>query len=160
MNQLRDDTVCRNKKLNPTLLWTSSVTIQHQQTVEPKTFMNQLRAKSWTQNFYKPAPWRYSIDKRLNPNFLTQKLHFVTELEDAQDENSAILLRRLGRWELVGWKWMKRNCERDSLVWIKGNVYVSNVMGFRGGWVLYLNREGTLLYNCSIRSCWTLSPKP
>ena len=26
-----------------------------------------------------------------------------------------------------------------------GTVYVSNVMGFRGGWVLYLNREGTLL---------------
>ena len=32
----------------------------------------------------------------------------------------------------------------------KGTVYVSNVMGFRGGWVLYLNREG--LYYKTARS--------
>ena len=52
MNQLRDDTVCRNKKLNPT--------------------------------------------------FLTQKLHFVTELEDAQDENSAICYGDLGAGNSLG----------------------------------------------------------
>ena len=51
-NQLRDDTVCRNKKLNPKLLWTSSATIQC------------VATKSWTQNFYKPAPWQYSVSQQ------------------------------------------------------------------------------------------------
>ena len=36
-HQLRDDTALRNKKLNPKLVSTSSVTIQHQQKVEHVT---------------------------------------------------------------------------------------------------------------------------